>query len=125
MIIRTDRTLVLAVGNEKFDHLPFEERNLSVKTVTKDEALPLFATARALVIAERDGDVAKIKGHFESLVPSSEQFGLAIVILVSPNDEVDVTLIKSEATIEKGFGKTVQIYTRERIKEAAEYIARA
>jgi len=128
-MIQKGRTLVLAVGNEKFDSQPFEERNLSVDFVTKDEALLRFTTARGLIVAERDGDIAKIKGHFESLLPTAEQHGLALVIFASLTDKLtdktNVIRIKTEAMIEKGVGHTVEIYSRPETKEAAEYIARA
>jgi hypothetical protein len=46
------------------------------------------------------------------------------VVFVSSKDEKDVTLIKTEAQSENFAGEYVQIYLRERITEAAEYIAR-
>jgi len=122
---RTERTLVLAVGNETFDRQPFHERNLSVLPVSIDEAFPHFATARALVIAERDGDIAKIKGHFASLLPAAERHGLTLVVFVGSADKDNATLIKTETAVEKSEGHTVEIYSRSETTEAAEYIARA
>jgi hypothetical protein len=122
MLLEDAYSQVLSVN--RFDSRPFEERNLSVKAVTKNEALKSFTTARALIIAEREGDIAKIKAHFQFLLPAAEQHGLAIIIFVSPKDQDRVTLIKSESVNEKCAGNTVEIYSREKIKEAAEYIAR-
>lgn len=124
-----ERTLILSVGNERFDPQPFDERKLSVEFVTKDEALDeklgYFANARALVIAERDGDFAKITAHFQMLLPIAEQHGLALVVLVSREDKNQVDAIKIQSVKEKCAGHTVEIYLRDQIKEAAEYIARA
>jgi len=124
-----ERTLILSVGNERFDPQPFDERKLSVKFVTKeevlDEKLGHFMSARALIIAERDRDFAKITAHFQSLLPIAEQHGLALVVFVSREDKNQVDVIKIKAVNEKRVGDTaVRIYLREEIKEAAEYIAR-
>jgi len=124
-MVKPERILVLAIGNESFDHNPFKERNLSVEVVKAVEAQKWFSTAKALVLTEREGDIAKLKGHFQELLPLAEQQGLALVAFVSPDDMESVTLIKSEMVKEKNIGQTIEIFPRERIIEAAEYIARA
>src|SRR4051812_28790249 len=123
-MIRAERTLVLAVGSEKFDEQPFKERDLSVDWVAPDAVLKWLATARALVVSERDGEFAKIKGHFQSIFPAAEQHGLPIVFFRNPEEDLQILAIRDEA-VKNGSGHTVEIYRREQTVEAAEYVRRA
>jgi hypothetical protein len=123
-MIDTERTLVLVVGGQDFDRQHFEERNLSVEYVGHEEVAKWLPVARALVVSERDGEFAKIKAHFQSILPAAEQHGLPAVLFVNPTENLQVMAIRDEA-VNNGSVRTVEIYEREKTVEASEYIRRA
>ena len=119
-----ERFLVLGVGSEAFSHQPFNDRNLTVKPVTPEEAETLFLYARAVILSERQGDIAKYKANFHSVLVRAEQQGLPIVVFVNPLDMRQVSDIKNEMERERGIGKTIQLYRMDKVMEAAEFVRR-
>ena len=120
-----ERNLVLAVGGGSFGHYAFNKRDLSVLEKTPEEAKQLFGSARAVIVSERKGDIAKYKGHFYDILSLAEQHGLALVVFVHPSDMDAVTLIKTEMVTDRKIGGTVEIYGCNKVVEAAEAARRA
>jgi len=120
-----ERMLVLAVGSAVFPSQPFDDRNLSVKFIQSEEAEALFGNARAVILSERQGDIAKIKANFYSVLANAEQRGLAIVVLVNPLDMTSIALIKTEMAQERKIGKTIELFASDKVTEAAEFVRRA
>jgi hypothetical protein len=113
-----ERKLVLVIGNEAVDTHPFAERKLTTQVTKPEDAASLFSVARAIVISEQKGDLAKVKEHFRSILPQAECHGLILVVLVHSEEELNlVQLIKSETQTESGCCSTVEIYLRQRAVE--------
>src|ERR1035437_10167548 len=122
-----DRTLVVVVGPEKVDTKPFDERRLALHHASPtDELAKLFQFARALVVSEREGDLAKIHASFRNSVTLAEQHGLAIIVLVQTEEEsVMVDQIAAQYRNHERDDWAVKVIRRDQLADAAERAARA